>query len=186
MVVQQFSSGTSLSETDPFSSRWSRSPWEQHLGTRLKNFVLNIKSLTYETFWKDGTNDKGIHFCDEHQGAFGAEKVQQTGHPGVSEAGKQVPFLKGPGPCAAPQRQELGGKHFPCPSVDHTLHYPKGSPGTVNKLDLNARTVDVALCQMECRLTFRSPRAHRTLRRVFFSSRAPLLSPDTLMVLHFK
>lgn len=39
---------------------------------------------------------------------------------------------------------------------------------------------------MECRRTFRSPRAHRTLRRVFFSSQVPLLFPDILMVLHFQ
>lgn len=88
--------------------------------------------------------DKRIHFCDEHQGAFGAEKVQQTGHPGVSETGKQVPLLKGSGPRAAPQRQELGGKHFSCPSVNHTLHYPKGSPGEGSKQDFNVQAVDVA------------------------------------------
>lgn len=48
------------------------------------------------------------------------------------------------------------------------------------------RAVDVTPCRIDCRLTFQSLRGHRTLRRVFFSSRAPLLSPDTLMVLHFK
>lgn len=82
--------------------------------------VLNILELWTER----------IHFCDQHQSASGTKEVQQTGDSGVSQTGEQVPLLEGPGPSAAPQRQELSSKHLPCSSVDHTLHYPEGSPKT--------------------------------------------------------
>lgn len=48
----------------------------------------------------------------------------------MSETGQQVPLLEGSGASAASQRQELGSKDFTCPSVDHALHHPEGSPET--------------------------------------------------------
>lgn len=116
---------TSFSETELCSNKWSRSPWEQHLQPMLNVFKYGqIDLISSVLSYKNGQ----IHFWDQDQRAPSAEEIQQTGDPGMSQAGEQVPLLKGSGASAAPQRQKLGSKDFTCPSVNDTLHHPKCSP----------------------------------------------------------
>lgn len=102
----------------------------------------------------------------------------------MGQTGQQVPLLEGPGPHAAPQRQELGSKHFSCPSVDYTLHYPEGSPRTqINDVDvlyeiLTGLMGRLDYINMKCRFTFQFPHGHHRQRIISFSSQAPPLSPD--------
>lgn len=115
-------------------------------GQHVKEFYTDEAQRTKPTVKtrdrSHGNIHQRIHFCDQHQGAFGAEEVQQTGHSGVSQTGEQVSLLEGPGPRAAPQGQELGSKHFSGPSVDYTLHDAKSSPGRRKKRRRNKKKVE--------------------------------------------
>lgn len=117
-----------------------------------------------------------IHLCDQHQRASGAEEVQQAGDSGVSQAGQQVPLLERSGPRAAPHGYKLGGKHLPCPPVDHTLHHPEGSPAAQSLLDFQEGSNRRALAK--CRFTFQFPHAHHKQRTTSSSFQAPPPSPD--------